>query len=143
MLQRARYIVGPDYYTLHATRVCHVAHAERASRLSTGITSTVLANDNSTCHHLPSRVVIRPFLSQQLETHRSLHGRRRLFRGTAHDKPRYRAAATAAFRIVKAPPERPRRVVVVTSASINGTLDVTRRPNFPDKPASRYVCAAS
>lgn len=54
-----------------------------------------------------------------------------LFRGTAHDKVRYRAPPTSRFSAVKAPPDLASCCAVVTSASINGTLDVTRRPNFP------------
>lgn len=127
---------------LHVTRVCHVAHVERASRLSTGITSTVLANDNSTCH--PPVEGGNPTVS--LAAVRDAQEPSRTTVTVPRNRPRQAALSSCRHSRVshrESPPERPRRVVVVTSASINGTLDVTRPPNFPDKPASRYVCAAS
>lgn len=124
---------------LHVTRMCHVAHVERASRLSTRITSTVLAHDNSTRH--PPVEGGNPTVS--LAAVRDAQEPSRTTATVSRNRPRQAALSSCRHsRVSHRESQRPRRVVVVTSASINGTLDVTRPSNFPDKPVlavSRYV----
>lgn len=130
MLQR-----GPIHCRARQLHACHVAHVERASRRLLE-SRPRFSNDNSSCHHLPSRVVIRSFLWQQLDAQEPS----RTTATVPRNRPRQAALSSCRHSRVshrESPPERPRRVVVVTSAPINGTLDVTRRPNFPDKPLSQ------
>ncbi|CAL1676955.1 unnamed protein product [Lasius platythorax] len=125
MLQGARYIVGPDYYTrvaLHTWKGplvdCHRVHRSRA------IIPPVKGGNPT--------VSLAAVLDAQEPS--------RTTATVPRNRPRQAALSSCRHSRVshrESPPERPRRVVVVTSASINGTLDVTRRSNFPGKPLSQ------
>lgn len=124
----ARYIIEPDYYTY--ARIEDRAHWRNRIR-----TVTNGPGDNGAISLPPPSASTTP----RSPTTVSCGTRTRTDDGTVpRNRPRQ-----GAFQHRERRPRQTSPRVVVTSASINGTLDVTRRPNFPSsRPQSWCVCVA-